>query len=147
MEILSDTNSTTPKCDAIRLRLYLMDFDTANAPLFQEYLSDADLEKCIQWAVDDFNESPPIFMDRYTVNSYPLPKLLLKGAAVEAMNLTVMRELRGEMQYQDGGVSNAIYYKSQPFMSVKSNLSQDYEQLKMRTKRHINLENCYGGID
>ena len=147
MQIFPDTNSTTPKCDPVRLRLYLMDFEVTNAPLFQQYLSDKELETCIQWAVDDFNETTPIFEYKLTVKDFPLPKLLLKGAALEAMNLTLMKEMRGEMQYQDCGISNSIYYKSQQFMSIRSTLSQEYEQSKMRNKRQMNLESCYGGIN
>ena len=90
MQIFPDTNSTTPKCDPVRLRLYLMDFEVTNAPLFQQYLSDKELETCIQWAVDDFNETTPIFEYKLTVKDFPLPKLLLKGAALEAMNLTLL---------------------------------------------------------
>ena len=147
MQILPDSRSTTAKCDPVRLRLYLMDFEITNAPLFQQYLSDQELETCINWALDDFNESIPILEYKFTLLDFPLPKLLLRGAALEAMNLTLMKEMRGEMQYQDGGVSNAIYYKSQQFMGIRSTISQEYEQSKMKTKRQMNLENCYGGIN
>ena len=43
------------------LRDHLQDFMDTNIPLGVEYLCNQDLEKCIQYTVDDFNDSPPVF--------------------------------------------------------------------------------------
>lgn len=130
------------------VRDHIQDFMEVNIPLGIEYLGNSDLEKCIQWAVDDFNDSPPIFRFRqFDVYTFPYKSLLLKGAIAKAFDLTKKKELRGEMQYSDGGIDSIIYHKTDKFQAMHQEALQDYEAFKMRTKRQMNMESCYGGKD
>ena len=128
------------------LQLYLEDTVAANMPLQISYLSPSELTFCLELTVADYNETPPIFFQQYTLDTFPYRKLLLLGAAVEALHLTAMKELRGEMTYSDGGVSSTVYYKTPQFTQLKLQLQQEYKELKLRTKRQVNLKNGFGGM-
>lgn len=128
------------------VRQRLMDYDDVNMPLFTKQIQDEDLAVNIADAVDDFNETPPIFTRVYTVDNFPFKQLLLDGAVVRALKLAALKELRGEMQYNDGGVSSTINYKFSQFTALRQELEQKYEQDKLRRKRQLNMQACYGGI-
>lgn len=129
------------------VRLYLMDFEDVNIPLMIAYLKNEDIQKCIDETVHDFNETPPILYRKYTLEDFPFKKLLLDGSVVEALKLTVLKELRGEMQYNDGGIASSVYYKSPQFTALRQEYEQKYEIDKQRRKKHLNIEMCYGGTN
>lgn len=137
----------TPVITASDVRVHMMDYEEINQPLFIRYLEDTDLDTCIESAIDDFNETPPILYRKYTLYDFPFKRLLLDGAIVRAFKLTVYKELRGEMQYNDGGIQASVYYKSPQFIALRQELEQKYENDKARRKRHLNIENCYGGTN
>jgi len=130
------------------LRWKLMDYETENAPLGIQYLTDPDLAKCIQEAVDDYNETPPMFnpLRWWTVNNFPYRELLHEASAVAALRLTVMKEQRREMQYDDGGIQSSIYYKSPQFRALLADLDNAVQTKMLRIKRQVNTQNCYAGI-
>ena len=128
------------------VRLHLMDYDTVNLPLFNQILSDAEIQEAIEDAVDEFNEIPPILTRKYTLEDFPFPKILLSGVVARCMGLTALKELRGEMQYNDGGIASTVSYKFPQFNSLRQELEAKYNQDVMRCKRHLNINNCYGGI-
>lgn len=123
-----------------------MDYDTVNLPLYSEMLPDSAIQNAIEYAVDDFNETPPILSRTYTTEDFPYKQLLIDGATARCFALTALRELRGEMQYNDGGISSTISYKFPQFTSLRQELEQNYNQEKMRSKRHLNINACYGGV-
>ena len=137
---LESTSVITPN----DLRLALMDYVDVNIPLYKEHLTDQQLWKCIKWACEHFNEVQPRISKEYDITNFPRPKLLLDAALVEALRLTTLVELRGEMQYSDGGVQSSIYYKSQHFSALRQELEQKVEQQIMSVKRSLNINNCYG---
>lgn len=139
--------TNTPVITPDDVREHLMDYEEVNIPLMVRFLEDPDLQKCIDIMVDDFNEMPPIVYRQYTVYDFPFKRLLLDGAVVQAMKLTALKELRGEMQYTDGGISSSIYYKSPQFTALRQEYEQKYEQDKLRRKKHLNIQACYGGSD
>lgn len=129
------------------VRLHLMDFDSVNAPLYLANLQDSDILYAINAAVGDFNETPPILGSRvYTIDDFPFPQLLKDGAVVNSLKFIALKELRGEMQYSDGGISSTISYKFAQFNSLRQEYSQNYERDMSRKKRHLNMQACYGGI-
>ena len=127
------------------VRLQLMDYDNVNQPLLNQILSDAELQDSIEYAIDEFNETPPILTRKYTIEDFPFPKVLLNGIVSHCLGLTALKELRGEMQYNDGGISSTISYKFPQFTSLRQELSAKYAQDSTRCKRHLNINNCYGG--
>lgn len=135
----------TPVVTVDDVRHRLMDYEDVNMPLFNRVLEDTDLQKCIDISVDDFNGTPPILYRQYTGDDFPYKRLLLDGAVVEALKLTALKELRGEMQYSDGGVQSSIYYKNPQFSALRQEAEQKYEQDKVRRKKHLNIQACYGG--
>ena len=139
--------ASTPVIDVDDVRHHLMDYEDVNIPLMVRFMEDPDLQKCIDISVDDFNETPPVLYRQYTVYDFPFRRLLLDGAVVQAMKLTALKELRGEMQYNDGGISSTIYYKSPQFTALRQEYEQKYEQDKLRRKKHLNIQACYGGSD
>lgn len=129
-----------------KVRWKIMDFDFVNAPLYERYLTDEDLWQCLDETVDDFNETPPMFMYPYTLADFPKKNLLLEGAALKAMKLTAMKEMRGEMQYDDGGIQSNLYYKTPMYSQVAGEMTQSYENSKRRIKKQMNLSRCFKGV-
>jgi hypothetical protein len=128
------------------LKAALADSPEYNQPLGNSYLSTAELSTAITLAIDDYNYSSPILDNTVDINNFPVKRILLQGAIVEALKLTVLKELRGRMDYSDGGVQNALYTKSPEFTALQNQYTQIYENAKMRYKRQINASACYGGI-
>lgn len=149
-ECTDDTKQKLRDASKVRpenVRWKIMDFDAENAPLYEQYLSEEDLWKCIEEALDDFNETPPMFRYDYTLADFPKKNTLLIGAALLAMKITVMKEIRREMQYDDGGISSSVYYKTPAYQQLVAGLDQEYQQSKQRIKRQINAERCYRGME
>lgn len=128
------------------LRLALMDYAERNIPLYVEHLSDEQLWKCIEWAAQGFNEVPPVLSKTYDITNFPRKRLLLELAVIEALRLTSLIELRGEMQYSDGGIQSTIYYKSAHFTQLRQELEQKAAQEVAAAKRSLNIEGCYGHL-
>ena len=105
------------------LRTHLADSTDYNIPTNEEYLTDPELQDCIDHTIDDFNTSTPILPKTYTGEDFPSHHLLLTGAMAEALKLTVLKELRREMQYSDGGIQSSVYYKSPQFLNLKNYIS------------------------
>lgn len=128
------------------VRLGLMDYVDVNIPLYKEHLTDEQLWKCIEWGCETFNELQPQLKKTYTTENFPKPKLLLDLALIEALKLTSLIELRGEMQYSDGGVQSSVYYKSAQFATIRQELQQSTEQHAISLKRSMNVNDCYGHL-
>ena len=136
-----------PVIDAEEIRHKIQDYIDTNIPLGIEYLKDEDLERCLKHAIEDFNETPPIFRFRqFDEHTFPYKHLALLGAVAYAFDLTKKKELRGEMSYSDGGVDSTIYHKTAAFQGLHSEAQQEYEMKKTRVKRQMNIEFCYGGM-
>lgn len=128
------------------VRLALMDFAARNIPLYVCHLTDEDLSKCMDWAMDYINEAPPkVTSTTYTIEDFKYKNLLLQGSVVEALKMTALIELRGEMQYSDGGTQSSIYYKSAQFTQLRQEAEQNFKNAVSAVKRQINVEGCYGG--
>lgn len=128
------------------LQAFLSDTPEYNLPLNNMYLTPEELQLSIELALDDYNNSPPdsdFIPDLY---NFPSKKILLLGAAVEALRMTSHKELRGRMDYNDGGVQNSLYTKTPEYISLQMQTQQEYERLKTRYKRQQNMKACYGGI-
>lgn len=131
-----------------RLRRFIVDNDADNAPLYEQELTDEDLWEAIEWAVDDFNETPPLigrlFFDKY---NFPFRALLLIGSAGEAMRQAAFKHQRREMTYNDGGITSSIWYKAPQFLQLKTDLAQTWDKRKGTLKRQLNAQQCYGGMN
>ena len=147
-DVLAISQAMERKCvvTPLDLRLSLMDYADMNIPLYREHLTDEVLWKCLEWAVDHYNDVPPRISKHYTLEDFPKRKLLLDMATVEALRLTALVELRGEMQYSDGGIQSTIYYKSQHFNALKQELQARVDAEITADKRATNINSCYGGL-
>lgn len=128
------------------LRLILMDYGIYNIPLYKEELTEEQLWKCIEWGAQSFNELPPRISTKYTIENFPDKRLLLDLATIEALKLTALKELRGEMQYNDGGIQSSINYKFPQFSSLRQELEQKTAQEASTIKRSYNVNSCYGAL-
>lgn len=146
LEAISDAMERKSVVTPLDVRLALMDYIPVNIPLYKEYLTDEHLWKCIDWAVTRFNETPPILQTTYSADNFPNRMLLLDSAVVEALKLTALIELRGEMQYSDGGIQSSIYYKSQQFTALRQELQQRVDSATSSIKRSDNINSCYGAL-
>lgn len=147
-DLLAISTAMERKCvvTPLDLRLSLMDYSDRNIPLYQEHLTDEMLWKCLEWGVEHYNEVPPKSSTTYTLENFPKRKLLLDMATVEALRLTALVELRGEMQYSDGGIQSSIYYKTQHFNALRQELQSRVDAAITAEKRADNINSCYGEL-
>lgn len=131
---------------AASLRSYIQDTAAVNLPIGVQQLTDPELEACISRAVEEFNETPPLMFIQYTKDDFPYPHLLMLSASVEALQLTALKELRGEMNYTDGGISSTIYYKSPQYLQLREMLTRERQEKTIRVKKQLNLKNGFGGF-
>lgn len=136
----------TAKVTVDDIRLNIEDYSDVNIPIYVQQLTDEEIQSAIDYIIDDFNETPPRLSTLYTIATFPSRGLLIDGATMRCFNLTAMKELRGEMQYNDGGISSTISYKFPQFTSLRQELTQKYEQDKYKLKRNLNINLCYGGV-
>ena len=146
-ELTPDVSKLPTVVPIRELRSYIEDFAGVNAPLYAQNLLDSELYQCLLDTVYDFNESTPLMAHiNYTISDFRFPGLLKEGAAARAFKLIAIKELRGEMQYTDGGTGNALSYKQREFQQYAQMYTQEYEARKLKIRRQLNKENCYGYV-
>ena len=153
MTVVGSTEKTRPvgmekfAIEIEEVRTSLMDFAENNKPLYVEDLTDPDIFRCMVMVVNDFNETPPILARyQFTLENFPYKFLLNLGATAFALELVALKELRGEMSFDDGGVANSQHYKQGHFNQYAVLRKQEYTQLKRNIKVSLNKNQCWATL-
>ena len=130
------------------LRMFLQDYDEENILLeFNEESEDEQLDFYIMMALGVINSVPP-FMPNFvqTLDSFPMPQLLIKQAAYTCLTSIAVRQARNDITYNNSGISVKIHDAQRYNNSInifKSDLQQEMEYWKMM-KIAENMSACYG---
>ena len=128
-----------------RLRKFLRDIDELNKLLDGKESSDSQLRMAIEDALDDWNITPPLIA-KVTLENHPSRRLLIRGAAIEVLTSAGIFYARNRLNYSDGGITVAVFDKSQDYAAWANKFAADYERKKLETKKAQNIAAGWGGV-
>lgn len=129
----------------VRMALY----DTSpqmNTLLDDLQFSDIVIARCIQRAVDDWNEMPPMLSRRLTVSEFPYRSNLCNGAVAHVLNMAALRYNRNQMRHSNAGLTIDDNDKGMSYMQIASNFMQDWRGWVQTKKNQLNMLQCMGSI-
>lgn len=125
------------------LRMFMRDYPELNR-LIEGVESD---NRFLAWAImdtiADYNETPP-WVTQYTVDTFPYPHMLIRGAAASVLQSVGLLQSRNHLTFSDGGMQVGISDKSQLVMAWSQMFTASYEGKKTRTKVAENIEMGWG---
>lgn len=121
------------------IRAKLRDYPELNRLVAGQETSDREIAFAIMEAVDDFNNTPPL-IENYTLDTFPSPSLLIRGAIINILESVALLQTRNQMTYSDGqGIQVGVSDKAPMLMSWINLFTQQYEAKKARLKQALNL--------
>lgn len=128
-----------------KVRSYIRDSAALNALLDGVETSDAEMELCLDLAVDDFNTSPPL-IGTFSAESHPSQSLLLIATVYWILQSAGILQSRNQLEYSSGGITVRSSDKTQLYQSWIAIFMQSYEAKKAALKKTLNAEQAYGGV-
>jgi len=127
------------------VRAKLRDFPELNRLIEGKETSDREIALALAEAVDDFNTTPPL-IESYTIENFPSPSLLVRGALINVLESVGLLQTRNQMSYSDGqGIQVSISDKTPMLMQWLTLFMNQYEQKKLRLKKALNLKGALNG--
>ena len=127
------------------VRAKMRDYPELNRLIDGRETSDREIAFAIVEAIDDFNNTPPL-IQRFTVENFPSPSLLIRGAIVNVLESVGLLQTRNQMSYSDGqGVQVSVSDKAPILMNWIQLFVNQYEQKKFRLKQALNLRGALNG--
>jgi len=137
--------ATTEDLLVERVRMFLRDHQILNKLIKGNETNDTQLRVHLEDALDDFNFTPPL-LGKFTFDSIPSKRLLVRGAVIEALTSAGILQSRNRLNYSDGGITVQVSDKAQEYMAWLERLVVDYESKKTQLKKTLNAEQAFGGI-
>jgi hypothetical protein len=127
------------------VRTKLRDFPELNRLIEGKETSDREIALALAEAVDDFNTTPPL-IESYTIENFPSPSLLVRGALINVLESVGLLQTRNQMSYSDGqGIQVSVSDKTPMLMQWLTLFMNQYEQKKLRLKKALNLKGALNG--
>jgi hypothetical protein len=126
------------------IRQYIKDSPDLNFKGEEEFTV-ADIERAIDFVVDDFNTTPPLDIVYYK-EDFPFRSLLLLGVTAHLYFGESFHQERNNLPVSSGGVTVDDSSHSAPYMQLAGNLFARYEDQKRRLKISINISRGWGTI-
>jgi hypothetical protein len=131
------------------LRDYLKDYEELNRILkFEEENSNDKLDLYLYMAIGFLNSVPPP-VAVYTIESFPMPGMLIHRAIIECLISNSILQARNELSYNNGGISVKVpdgnRYANQIQMLLNI-FNQDMEMLR-QMKISMNIDAGWGGLN
>jgi hypothetical protein len=143
---LNNVNSDNSPINIFELRYELLDINPDTNFLLNDLeFRDDELLYCIRRVVDEWNETPPP-IETYTAATFPFRNAWLKAAAGRALHLAARRYARNQLAYNAGGVSVDDQNKMQPYLTMATQLTEDWQNFIVNKKFSMNAEKAYGGV-
>lgn len=128
-----------------KVRSYIRDTPALNALLDGKETSDAEMELCLELALDDFNTSPPL-IGNFPIESHPSQSLMMIATVYWILQSAGILQSRNQLEYSSGGITVRTSDKTPLYQSWIAIFMQSYEAKKANLKKSINAEQAYGGI-
>ena len=127
------------------IRAKLRDFPELNRLIEGKETSDREIALALMEAIDDFNTTPPL-IETYTLDNFPSPSLLVRGALINIVESVGLLQTRNQMTYSDGqGVQVSVSDKTPMLIQWLTLFMNQYEQKKNRLKKALNLKGALNG--
>lgn len=129
----------------VRMEIY----DTSgmqNELLNDLQFSDIVIARCMQRAVQDWNEMPPELSRELTVSTFPFKSNLCTGASGYLFRMAATRYIRNQMRHSNAGLSIDDNDKGQMYMQLAQNALQEWRNWVQTKKTQINMLQCTGSI-
>lgn len=129
----------------VRMQLY----DTSgkqNTLLLDLQFSDVIIARCINRAVQDWNQMPPTLANRQTAASFPFPANLASGAAAHCLRMASYRYNRNQMQHNNAGLTYDDMNKGALYANLADKAMVDWKNWIIAKKSQLNMLECMGSI-
>ncbi len=136
-------SSTTP-LGIGDIRGFLRDYTQNNILLDDVQFNQDDMERAIDFAVDEFNVMTPIS----AMDAFSIPKsILLLGAASWLMRSESFLQIRNQASYQDGDIAPiGLDDKHQLYVQASRALKEEWQTSARAYKQQQNIESAYGRL-
>jgi hypothetical protein len=137
-------NPNAPTIDRDDVRRFMRDYANNNILLNDVQFTPEEIDKAIEFAVDEWNVCVPISYDDASV----IPKsILMLGTASWLMTSESFLQLRNQATYQDGDVVNiGVDDKHQYYLNFSLKLKEQWKETVARYKQQRNVESGYGSV-
>jgi len=128
------------------VRNFLQDYSENNVLLEdKEEFSGKLIEQSILMAVDLFNYSIG-FLTKYTLESFPVPTLLILGAASLCLTSGGVLQTRNHFSITDGGLGGPLSEKTDYYRAWGESLMTQFVNFGTKFKESTNVEGGYAKI-
>lgn len=136
--------STTTDVNSDDVRMFMRDYANNNLLLDQVEFGEAEVNKALEMAVDEWNAMVPITAD--TASNIPKSILLLGAAAWLCMSESFL-QLRNQATYQDGQVQNVgVDDKHLLYIQMSRALKEEWKTTAREYKKAVNMAGGYGFV-
>ena len=108
--------------------------------------SDIVIARCMERAVQDWNEMPPELSRDFTVSDFPFKSNLCTGASGYLFRMAATRYIRNQMRHSNAGLSIDDNDKGQLYANLAQNALQEWRTWVQTKKTQINMLQCMGSI-
>lgn len=129
----------------VRMELYDTSADQ-NVLLGDLQFSDVVIARCMDRAVQDWNQMPPTLATHQTVATFPFRANLCKGAAGYVLRMAAHRYNRNAMRHSNAGLSMDDHQKGQLYLQMAQQLLNQWQGWVAAKKSQLNMLQCMGSI-
>lgn len=131
------------------IRHFLMDRGAADNTLLDDVeFSDPDIMKAVEYAVDQWNVTPPHARTKYTPGSFPHKALLVMAAGAWLLRSKAINFERNTLNGTTrSGTTVNDKQKMQTYMSLAKELSAEVRELTKTIKVTDNVNACWGHVE
>ena len=125
-------------------RALLNDYSARNKLLgSKEEYTDDDIRNAVDITIDEINHGD-VFQTSYTVDSIMRsnPYLMKLGTAKNALFSKMLEKARNALPYSDGAGYVDKEGNLNAYQSMYTQISQKYEETRIRFKAHLNIKNA-----
>lgn len=129
----------------VRMQVY----DTSgqqNQLLDDLQFSDIVIARCMDKAVQDWNQMPPALSRPFSVSTFPFRSNLCTGASGYLFRMASYRYMRNQMRHANAGLTVDDNDKGQMYIQLAQNALQEWKNFVQTKKTQLNMMECMGSI-
>lgn len=145
-DIYSEPEKLTKRRTMYMARQFMRDYPDENELLFGDLEYDwEDFEMAIQFALQDWNQTPPSTSANFENFPMDARNLLYRRVAIDLIHMGTHGQARNQYNYSDQGFSVQENDKAPMYMKVAQQMEQKYEKAKKKYKLQKNARQFWGG--
>ena len=108
--------------------------------------SDIVIARCMDRAVQDWNEMPPEISKEFSVSNFPFKSNLCTGASGYLFRMASYRYTRNQMRHSNGGLTYDDNDKGPMYAQLAQKALQEWKNWVQVKKSQLNMLECMGSI-